>query len=467
VNIDDPQQEETVAQAFADYLNLVDEEVAKISDTDIRARISRAMNHGAQRSAAVSASHGDPVQRSLLRTGREIVGSRTGTVLVAGTGVPHRVGVHLAQSREVSRTADSVVGASGSLTALGGDLRMMSDGDREETRAVVAEWRERLSACPAEAFGAEGSAPVLGTVATLAETLIADRDERAALDLIRTAFPHLVFVGRYHPAGFEVRRVAAEALSELGWYQRAETVLRGLGGDEQRVLGSADPRTALLLLWTLVGQNRLQEAESGFRSLEQRLTWSPGTDTAMLLHAQCRRSWLLGRLGLVDDAVSDYTRVIIRRTNELGEDHADTLDAQHSLLKVQARAGQGALALPFLQALADDRARVQGDRHPDTLETRKYFLLARVQAEPGNDRIVARAIHELVEIERIQRERHGQGHPLRHDTTAWLRKLLRDEPVSDLRHTPIADEEQRQTIPWPLSSSGFPINSRTNSEVGQ
>ncbi|WP_030920725.1 hypothetical protein [Streptosporangium amethystogenes] len=470
MNTDDSQQEETVGQAFADYLNLVDEVVAKISDADIEARISRAMGHGAQNSTPVSEPHTGPAQRDFSDTSGpgafgesgvrgELVGPWTDTVLAAGTALPRRAGVLLARSR----TADRVVGDSGSRIVPSGDLRMMSDGGRQEVRAVIAEWREQLSACPAGAFGAEGTAMVLGMVATLAETLIADRDERAALDLVRAASPHLRSLGHRHPAAFEVRRVRAEALSELGWRRQAEAMLRELSEDEQRVFGSTAPRTALLLLWALVGQGRLREAEDGFRSLEDRLTRSPGADTRMLLHVQCRSTWLRGRLGRVDESVSDYALIISNRIDELGEDHTDTLDARHSQGKILVVAGQGAQALPLLRDLADDRARVQGDRHPDTLETLKYHSLAKVLVAPGDDRVVDRVIRDLVEIDRIQRKRHGRRHPMRQDTAAPLRTLLRDEPISGLWHVPIADEEQRRTVPW-SRSSGTSRNTRSTPE---
>jgi len=376
----------------------------------------------------------------------ELAASPVTAVPGAGSVFPRRARVCLAQSRDVSRAAHSAVDVSESLAVPGRDLRVMSHGDREETRARTGELRELLGRCPAGAFGAEDTAMVLATVARLSETLITDRDERAALRLIRAASPHMGFLGRRHPAVLEVRRTWAEALSELGWYPQAETRLRGLSEDEQRVFGSADPRTALLLLWVLVGQGRLREADGGFRSLEDRLTRSQGAGTLVLWHLRCRHSWLQGRLGQVDKSVSDYARVIVSRTNELGEDHADTLDARHSQGKILVVAGQGSQALPFLQALADDRARVQGDRHPDTLETLKYLHLAHVLANPRDDRVLARAIRELVKIDRIQRKRHGQDHPIRQDTAASLRKLLRGEPISGLRHVPIADEEHRQTI---------------------
>lgn len=388
-----------------------------------------------------------------------VAGDLTPDTSHAGASSELRARGCYAQSRDVSRGADRAVVESGSLLVPGGDLRMMSDGGRKETRARIAQWRALLTVCPAGSFGAEGSAMVLGMAAALAEALIANRDEHAALDLVQAVWPHVVFLGRRDPAGFAVRRARAEALSELGRYRHAESRLRGLSEDERQVFGSADPRTTLLLQWALVGQDRLRDAGDGFRSLAERLTGSRGAET-LLLHVQCRRSWLLGRLGLVDLSMSNYARVIASRTNELGEDHADTYDALHSQAKLAVRAGRGAPALLLLQVLAEDRARVQGDCHPDTLETCKHLHLAQVQAEPGNDRLVRHAVRELAEIERIQQERHGRDHPTRQDTAAWLDKLLRGESITDRQPGPVGNEGPRQTIARSRhGSAGHPIDS--------
>ncbi|WP_235018280.1 hypothetical protein [Thermomonospora echinospora] len=379
------------------------------------------------------------------------------------TVLPCRAGASLAQSRDVGRAATSAVEAAESQAMSARDLRMASPGDREETRAVVVELQELLSRCPAGALGAEGSAVVLAAVAALAQALITDRDERAALRLIRAAFPHLEFLGRRHPAVLEVRRVRAEALSELGLYRRAEKLLRRLSEDEERVFGSGDPRTALLLLWTLVGSGRSQEAEGGFRSLEARLAQPRGTVTPMLWHLRCRYSWLLGQQGWVNESVRGYDDVIIDRSHELGADHADALDARHSKGKMLVLAEEGAQAVTLLQALADDRARVQGDRHPDTLETLKYLHLARVQMEPRDDRVLHHAINDLVQILRIQDERHGPVHPLSRDTTAWLHGLFRLQErarsrghIPDLGRLPNTGEGQSRTIPLSRRSGTSP-----------
>jgi hypothetical protein len=258
-----------------------------------------------------------------------------------------------------------------------------------------------------------------------------------------------VFLGHRHPAAFEVRRARTNAWCELGHYRRAETMLRRLSEDEERVFGSDDPRTALLLLWALVGSGRLREAEEGFRTLESRLAQPQGADMLMRWHLQCRYSWLLVQQGLDSESAGSYDGVIINRSHELGRDNADTSDARHSKGKMLVVAGKGQPAIPLLQAVADDRARVQGNGHADTLETLKYLHLARVQAEPRDDRVLDGAINGLEQILHTQDRRHGPGYPMSRDTAAQLSRLLQlreairsREAIPDLRQVPTPDAGQ-------------------------
>lgn len=386
------------------------------------------------------------------------------TTPAAETSSPRRTGVCLVPGRGIGRAADSAVRAAEALQGPGRDLRTMSPSDRAQTSAAITQWRELLSTCPAGAFGAEGSTMVLTAVAAVSQTLIADRDEHTALRLIRTAFPHLLLLGSCHPAVFEVRRTWAEALSELGRHRHAEKMLRRLGQDEQQVWGRDDPRTALLLLWTLLGSGRLRQAEQGFHALENRLaTPSQGADTPTLWHVQCRYSWLQGRRGLIGESTRGYDGVIINRSHQLGPDHPDTHDARHSKGKMYVCAGAGSQAITLLQILAEDRARIQGDRHPDTLETLKYLHLAHVQAEPQDDRVVHRAISDLEHILRLQQRRHGPGHPMNRDTAAWLHKLQEHirsrEAIADLRQIPRAQEEG-QSPTGPPATAAHPTPNR-------
>jgi tetratricopeptide (TPR) repeat protein len=347
------------------------------------------------------------------------------TALIAGTIARRRAEVNFVQSRDIGRAADSTVEALAPLAVSSRDLRMMNPSDREETQALLAGARELLSRCPAGALGAEGSAMVLGTVATLAERLIAGRDERAALSLVRAASGHLKVLGRHEPIAFEVRRAEAEALSELGQYLQAETMLRRLADDEQRAGGAADPRTVLLMHWAVVGRDRPFRAEEGYSSLEDRLKGAkrdPSIDR-LLLHTRCRRAWVFGQLGRTEDSVSAYDQVISDRTRVLGKGHAETLDARHSQLKALVIAGQFERALPFLERLLDGREDAQGADHPDTLETRKYHRVALALAEP-HDCALRDAIRDLEEILHVQKKRLGPDHPMSRDTDAWLDRLL-------------------------------------------
>lgn len=369
------------------------------------------------------------------------------TALLAGITAPRPAGASLVQSRDIGRAADRTVEALAPLAAFSLDLRM-NPGDREETRALLAGARELLSRCPAGALGAEGSAMVLGTVATLAERLIADRDERTSLSLTRAASRHLEFLGRHDPVAFEVRRAEAEALSELGQYQQAEAMLRRLADDEQRARGAADPRTALLLHWTLVGQDRPFRAEEGYSSLEDRLKDAkrdPNLDR-LLLHTQCRGAWVLLQLGRTEDSVSAYDQVVSDRTRLLGEGHRETFDARHSRLKGLVIAGQFERALPSLKPLLYDREDARGADHPDTLETRKYHSVALALAQP-DDRALRDAVGDLEEIVHIQEKRLGPNHPMGRDTAEWRGRLLhvqanhdREQAVRLLPAAPAAAE---------------------------
>ena len=465
-----PDENEPRDHTDRDILDFIDQTVTRITDADVnehlrevldqagyRRRIPEAMigyqrahGHGGISAVGELAGQRLPASKAVMRLAVNAEYGRSSAGVNATTGTPRRPPAvpAIVHGRSVSRAVSSALDTSTSLAAPRLDLRAMNRSRREETRAMLAELRALLRQCPAGAFGAESSAMVLGRVAALSEALIADRDERAALRLIRAAFPHLVFLGR-HPAAFKVRRAYAEAWCELGRYRRAEMLLGRLSADEERVFGSSDPRTALLLAWALVSSDRLREAETRFDALKARLAQSQVTSMPMLWHAQCRYSWLLGQQGLVSESEASYDGVIVNRSHELGPDHADTEDARHSKGKMRVVNGDGPRVITLLQGVADNRARVQGDRHPDTLETLKYLHLARVQAEPRDDRVLDRAIDDLERILHIQDKRHGSRYPTSHDTAEWLGRLLQlqesirsGEPIPDLRQVPTPDEAQ-------------------------
>jgi hypothetical protein len=332
----------------------------------------------------------------------------------------------IVQRRSVSRAVDQVIELSASLAAPHRDLRAIRPDERAETDAETKELRELLRRCPAGAFGAVGSAMVLGRVAAMATVQVSDRDEWAALDLIRTAHSHLDFTGP-HPAGCDLKRAYAEALCELGYPGAAQKLLGGLSETERQVSGTVNPRTTMLLLWAQAMSGLLLEAETGFRDLEARLAQSRGSGTPMLLHVQCRRSWVQGALGQVSESASGYDGVILHRSRELGSDSRDAIDGGHSKGKMLVFNGAGSQAVTILQSVVEDRARVQGNDHSDTLETQKYLHLARVLAEPRDDRVRNSAIESLKQVLGIQKSRHrSEYYPMIRDTAIWLAWLHQD-----------------------------------------
>jgi hypothetical protein len=386
-----------------------------------------------------------------LAEDQELDHSQTDTTPTADTTFSRRTGVYLIQSRETSRTVDNAVEISQSLTTADRDLRVISGSDHEEIGAVIAQLR-LLRHVPAGALGVEGSASVLEAVGHASSAMVAGRYEGAALRLIEVVRPHLKFLGRRDPAAFTMRRARAEALCELGDYQQAEILLRELSVDEERAFSSSDPHTVLALYWALGRRGQVERAEAGLGALQARLAQTPDVDERLQWHVQCRRSWLLGQRGQIDEAKDSYLDVINNRSRELGFDHSDTSDAQHSYGKLLVCAGEGSGAVGLLESLAEDRVRIHGDEGFNTLETEKYLHLAQVQAQRGDDRVLRNAIDTLTRISRIQNARYNPLHPSSRDTSTWLGTLLRvqeagrfREPLPDLARIPALGLGQHHT----------------------
>src|SRR5580704_1099951 len=110
-------------------------------------------------------------------------------------------------------------------------------------------------------------------------------------------------------------------------------------------MGFCDPRTAMLMLWALIGHDQWQQAAAGFQALTS-LAQSQDISLSMLGHVECRKNWALGQLGLVEESARGYDSVIEGRSAVLGPDDPETLDAQHSLAKMLVLNGQGTQAIP-------------------------------------------------------------------------------------------------------------------------
>lgn len=313
-----------------------------------------------------------------------------------------------------------------SLALQGIELRGMPSGRRKDIRRLTTRLGELLRH-PAEGFDRDGAAVLLNATASVCEAYIDDRDEREARRLAEAAWPHIERLGRSHPASLDARRAHAHALLQMGQYEDAGVLLRGMAQEENQIFGAGDPRTLRtghLLLWVLVGEERPREAAAGFSALEALMARLPGAETPLLRHVQCKHCWTLGQLGDVRGSVEGYDRVIASRSREFGADHPDTLDARHSKGKLLVQvAGDGGQALAVLLPLLADRRRVLGGRHPDTLETRKYVAVSRALMRPDSSRHRRHALRDLRRIGRMQARRPGSGHPQTRDTERWLATL--------------------------------------------
>ncbi|MEU5366562.1 hypothetical protein ABZ354_24345 [Streptomyces sp. NPDC005925] len=335
------------------------------------------------------------------------------------------------ESAPPSQFFGAVMSLSTALQGFGGDIRAQPPVRRKEFARLTTRLRGLLRH-PSEVFDDDGAAALLVTTGSVCDALIDDRNERAALALVEVARPHLERLGS-HPAAFGLRRAHASALLQLGCHRRAEELLHGLIEEEKAAFGVEDPRTLRtrhLLYWAWNAAGRHHEAEAGLRALESSLSSVPGTDTPFLRHVQCKRWWTVAEQRRTRAAADGYDRVTVDRSRELRPDHPDTLDARHSKGKMLVYAGDGHQAHAVLRPALQDLRRVEGARHPNTLETRKYLALARVLIRPDCSRTHRRTLRELRRTLRRQTRKHGPDHPHTRDTQQWLALLTRSSEAS-------------------------------------
>ncbi|MBB2910247.1 hypothetical protein FHS43_001510 [Streptosporangium becharense] len=309
------------------------------------------------------------------------------------------------------------------------DIRQLSRRRRRQFDALTARLGE-LCRLPADDFDDDTLARLASAVAIACEALVNDRAERLAVTLAAPlAGGRHPVAGRLasdHPAMLGVRRSHAHARLQLG-HPQAEGLLRELHRDETALFGRDDPRTfptLQLLCWAAAQAGRHEEAEAGLRALEARIARLPDPDLSLLRHIQCKRHWVQSELGRRHRAAEGYREVIADRSSELGFSHGDTLDTRHSLGKMLVLDGDGAQALEILRPVLTERRRLQGRRHPDTLETAKYLALARLTAHPEPGPVARHRLRRrLHRILRTQIHAQGADHPAACDTRRWLTRL--------------------------------------------
>ncbi|MGW2305172.1 tetratricopeptide repeat protein [Streptomyces sp. NPDC001809] len=187
-----------------------------------------------------------------------------------------------------------------------------------------------------------------------------------------------------------------------------------------------DPAAAVLTTeWTTTAAGTGTPA----RALPAPVPAVSATATAELiavLAGRYRAGMGLGRLGRWDEAESVHRSVAEHRAEVLGEDHPDTLASQYEVGFALARLDRPADALRVFGAVAAARARVLGADHPDTLAAtqERAYALGRLGRHAE--------AHELYVTVLAARERTvGPDHPdtlrCRHNLAFTLGRLGRLE----------------------------------------
>ncbi|MEU3744185.1 MULTISPECIES: serine/threonine-protein kinase [Streptomyces] len=191
-----------------------------------------------------------------------------------------------------------------------------------------------------------------------------------------------------------------------------------------------DPAAAVLTTeWTTA--TRASDAssladETAARAVPTAPAPEPGAELLAVLAGRYRAGIGLGRLGRWDEAESVHRSVAEHRARVLGDDHPDTLTSRYEVGFALARLDRPAAALDVFDRVAEGRARTLGDDHPDTLAARqeRAYALGRLGRHPE--------AYELYVAVLAARERTvGPDHPdtlrCRHNLAFTLGRLGRLE----------------------------------------
>ncbi|MFC8955333.1 tetratricopeptide repeat protein [Streptomyces sp. NPDC057101] len=153
---------------------------------------------------------------------------------------------------------------------------------------------------------------------------------------------------------------------------------------------------------------------------------APSAELIAVLAGRYRAGMGLGRLGRWDEAESVHRSVAEHRAAVLGEDHPDTLASRYEVGFALARLDRPADALSVFDRVAAIRARVLGEDHPDTLAARqeRAYALGRLGRHPE-------AYEVYVSVLAARERTVGPDHPdtlrCRHNLAFTLGRLGRLE----------------------------------------
>jgi hypothetical protein len=214
--------------------------------------------------------------------------------------------------------------------------------------------------------------------------------------------------GSDHHGTLMARHNLARWTGETGDAAQAVTLLGMLVRDQTRVLGPRHPhvmtsRQSLARWQAATGDT--DQAIAGYRTLIRDMREVFDTDDPELLAARHN----LARLRAGADpaaAAADLEAVAADRARILGSRHPDTLISRHSLALCLGRAGRPQDAVRVLELLVQDRLHVFDEDHPGVLEARHG--LAVMRGEAGDPHAAVAGLRGLrLDLERVL----GPGHP--------------------------------------------------------
>ncbi|MFJ3784977.1 tetratricopeptide repeat protein [Streptomyces sp. NPDC090093] len=213
---------------------------------------------------------------------------------------------------------------------------------------------------------------------------------------------------------------------------------RGMSGGHRPAGTAAGPRPAvhdpaaavLTTEWTTAAPATAAPTATAFATAAPAATppapAAPPAELVAVLAGRHRAGMGLGRLGRWDEAEAVHRSVAEDRSRVLGHDHPDTLASHYEVGFALARLDRPADALDVFGRVALARARVLGADHPDTLAARqeRAYALGRLGRHPE-------AYELYVEVIAARERTVGPDHPdtlrCRHNLAFTLGRLGRLE----------------------------------------
>ncbi|MGV9693162.1 tetratricopeptide repeat protein [Streptomyces sp. NPDC003444] len=188
-----------------------------------------------------------------------------------------------------------------------------------------------------------------------------------------------------------------------------------------------DPAAAVLTTeWTTAAPTAAASATAVAPAATPPAPAAPPAELVAVLAGRHRAGMGLGRLGRWDEAETVHRSVAEDRSRVLGADHPDTLASHYEVGFALARLDRPADALDVFGRVALARARVLGADHPDTLAARqeRAYALGRLGRHPE-------AYELYVEVIAARERTVGPDHPdtlrCRHNLAFTLGRLGRLE----------------------------------------